>query len=738
MPAQETSPKVVQFGVFELDLQRAELRKRGVKVKLQEQPLKVLQLLLENSGQVISREQLRTHIWPANTFVEFDQGLYSAMARLRDALGDSSESPRFIETVARRGYRFVAPVTAPVAAPLGENAQESSPITARPPTLGFHRLVASLLTGLLGGALLIGLLLGFDVAGVRRWLWQRSSHPITQKRLTDFVGLEEFPAISPDGKTVAFTADNAGYRQVWVRLIAGGTPLQITHDNVDHTYPRWSPDSSTLVYYSPPTSGEEQGTLWEISALGGTPRPLARSVSSADISHDGKRLAFFRLSEKDTVQLITVERLTSSVSIVAELSSSQAYEYPRWSPNDHWIAFQQSTLYVDDISYVSATGGDVHSLTHEGVLMGGLSWQPDSSGIIYSSGRESTAIYLPTMHLWAASLNGSPTRQMTYGETSLYNPDVDRGGNLVASRLRMQYDIWKLPVTGTPHQNTHDGQQLTHETGQVQTPNATSAGQELAYLSDDGGHSNVWVLDLVSGVSRQITFETDPHVSMGLPMWSPDGSKIAMVSTRDEPNWDTLGVWLVDADGSNLHRLVSQISGYPTWSGDGKWLYYSTTLHGTFHAFKTAVAGGASVLVRNDNACVSALGPDGSTLYYSVPHLKGNGIRDYEIRAAHPERSPSVRLAHIAGERVPHWQVFQPSLSHDGRWLALPLNDFTTTNLYLLSTIDGSWRQVTDFSPRRTFIVRRVAWSSDDKDLFAAVGDGDADIVLIEGLFPSR
>ena len=728
----------MQFGVFELDLQRAELRKQGVKIKLQEQPFKVLQLLLEDPGQIISREQLRTYIWPANTFVEFDQGLYSAMARLRDALGDSSESPRFIETVARRGYRFIAPVRALVAAPLGENAKNRRPLTARPRTLVFRRLAASLLAGLLGGALLIGLLLGFNVAGVRQWLLQQSSRPITQKRLTDFVGLEEFPAISADGKTVAFTADNAGYRQVSVRLIAGGTPLQLTHDNVDHMYPRWSPDSSTLVYYTPPTSGEEQGTLWEISALGGTPRQLARSVSGADISHDGKRLAFFRLSEKDTVQLITVERLTSSVSMVAELSSSEACEYPRWSPNDQWIAFQHSTLYVDDISYVSATGGDVHPLTHEGVLMGGLSWQPDGSGIIYSSGRESTAIYLPTMHLWAASLNGSPARQMTYGETSLYNPDVDRRGNLLASRLRMQYDIWKFPVTGTPRKNTHDGQQLTHETGQVQTPNATSAGQELAFLSDDGGHSNVWVLDLESGVSRQITFETDSHVSMGLPIWSPDGSKIAMVSTREEPNWDTLGVWLVDADGSNLHRLVSQISGYPTWSGDGKWLYFSTMLHGTFHAFKTAVAGGAPVLVRNDNACVSALGPDGSTLYYSVPHLKGNGIRDYEIRAAHPERSPSVLLAQVAGERVPHWQVFQPSLSHDGRWLALPLNDFTTTNLYLLSTIDGSWRQVTDFSPRRTFIVRRVAWSSDDKDLFAAVGDGDADIVLIEGLVPGR
>jgi len=733
MPAPASSTHKVQFGVFELDLQRAELRKQGVKVKLQEQPLRVLQLLLQNHGQIVTREELRAHIWSANTFVEFDQGLYSAMARLRDALGDSSESPRFIETVARRGYRFIAPVD--ISEPARDMARTKQ--TVPKPGTALRRFVLSLGAGLLGGALLIGLLLGFDVAGVRQWLWQRSSRPITQKRLTDFVGLEEFPAISPDDKTVAFTADKAGYRQVWLRLIAGGTLLQITHDNVDHAYPRWSPDSSTLIYYSPPTPGEEQGTLWEISALGGTPRRLTRSVSSADISHDGKKLAFFRLSEKNTVQLVTVERLTSLVSLVAELPSSQAYEYPRWSPNDYWIAFQHSTLYVDDISYVSASGGSVHPLTHESVLMGGLSWQPDGSGIIYSSGRESTVIYLPTMHLWSARLDGSPARQMTYGETSLYNPDVDHQGNLVASRLRMQYDIWKYPVTGTLRKNTHDGQQLTHETGQVQTPNATPGGRELAYLSDDGGHGNIWVLDLMSGASRQITFESDPHVSMGLPMWSPDGSKIAMVSTREEPNWDTLGVWLVDADGSNLHQLLSKISGYPTWSGDGNWLYYSTMVHGIFHIFKTPMTGGAPVLVRNDNACVSAIGADGSTLYYSVPHLNGNGIRDYEIRAAHPESGPSVRLAQVAGERVPHWQVFQPSLSHDGRWLALPLNDLATTNLYLLSTIDGSWRQVTDFSPRRTFIVRRVAWSSDDRGLFAAVGDGDADIVLIEGLFPS-
>src|SRR5215469_9454612 len=103
MRAPACTSKIAQFGVFELDLQRVELRKQGVRVKLQEQPLKVLQLLLENPGQIVSREQLRTRVWPANTFVEFDQGLYTAMARLRDALGDSAESPRFIETLPRRG-----------------------------------------------------------------------------------------------------------------------------------------------------------------------------------------------------------------------------------------------------------------------------------------------------------------------------------------------------------------------------------------------------------------------------------------------------------------------------------------------------------------------------------------------------------------------------------------------------------------------------------------------------------
>jgi TolB-like protein/DNA-binding winged helix-turn-helix (wHTH) protein len=104
------SDQPIRFGVFELDPRSGELRRNGSKVRLQEQPLQILLALVENPGRMVSREDLRKRIWPADTFVDFDRGLYSALARLRDALGDSAENPRFIETIPRRGYQFIAPV----------------------------------------------------------------------------------------------------------------------------------------------------------------------------------------------------------------------------------------------------------------------------------------------------------------------------------------------------------------------------------------------------------------------------------------------------------------------------------------------------------------------------------------------------------------------------------------------------------------------------------------------------
>ena len=117
------------FGVFEVDLRAGELRKRGLRVRLQQQPFQVLAMLLEHAGQVVGREELQKKLWPADTFVDFDHGLNKAINKIREALGDSAESPRFVETVARRGYRFLADVrvadAAPVRSPEPRNSASS-------------------------------------------------------------------------------------------------------------------------------------------------------------------------------------------------------------------------------------------------------------------------------------------------------------------------------------------------------------------------------------------------------------------------------------------------------------------------------------------------------------------------------------------------------------------------------------------------------------------------------------
>src|SRR5246127_3846024 len=107
-----------RFGVFELDLRAGELRKHGLRIRLQEQPFLVLATLLEHPGEVVTREELQKKLWPADTFVDFDHGLNKTINKIREALGDSTESPRFVETVARRGYRFLAEVKAADTAPV--------------------------------------------------------------------------------------------------------------------------------------------------------------------------------------------------------------------------------------------------------------------------------------------------------------------------------------------------------------------------------------------------------------------------------------------------------------------------------------------------------------------------------------------------------------------------------------------------------------------------------------------
>ncbi len=552
-------------------------------------------------------------------------------------------------------------------------------------------------------------------------------------RLTDLPGLEESPAISPDGRSVAFTAGLGGKRQVFVRLIAGGAPLQITRDTVDHECPRWSPDSSSILYFSPAVSGTVQGSIWEIPALGGVARRVVTSVGCADVSQTDGRLALFRLA-KEGIQLVTAPTDGSRFDMVAEFAASTYYLYPRWSPDGKWIAFQRGDSIRFDIFVAPATGGEPRKLTRDNNMMGGFAWLPDSTGIVYSSSRGGTIPYLPTLGLWQVTLRDGSVRRITSGEASYMNPDISKSGAIVVSRMKLETDIWKFPVEGLPTENVRRAVRVTRQTGQVLTPTPSPDDREVAFLSDSGGHANVWVVNTESGALRQVTEEHDPNVAMGVPLWSPDGHTITFVSSRGNQGL-TFGVWLVDSDGSNLRNAANPGLG-PAWSPDGRWVYYSTwSGPGAKNVVlkKVPVDGGPAVTVRTEQLR-SVIGLHGTSLYYLFERPLVDGTPEFEIRAATPEDAPFHVLARIPSSRVPIWQIVSPALSPDGKWLAQALTDGLTTNIWALSTATGEWRQITDFGERATFIARHVSWSSDGRSILAAVAEGDSDIVLLEGL----
>jgi eukaryotic-like serine/threonine-protein kinase len=576
------------------------------------------------------------------------------------------------------------------------------------------------------------------------WMHSTARSPLAKvvrsERLTDFVGIQQFPAISPDGKSVAFISDGGGKRQLWVRLLRGGVPLQLTRDPVDHLYPRWSRDSASIIYYTPPPPGQAQGMLWEVSALGGFPHQLTNAISGADVSHDGNKLAFFTL-EKNLMELVSADRDGSNPHVI--LRSPPNYEqpnsdfsYPRWSPDDKWIAYQRaSAMWTDDIYIVPSSGGEPRQVTHESKLMSGLAWTSDGS-IVYSSARGCTVLYLPSLQLWTVHPDGGEPQQLTYEDLVYEHPDVS-GSHVVASRRQMQLDIWKYPVGKDPVQNVRQATRVTRQSGGVYTPTVSPDDSEMAFLSDSGGHGNIWVKNMRNGDLRQITFEQDPRNTIGTPVWSPKGKQIAFATTHNQGSWFAVGYSVVDSDGSNMRNALPW-GAWAAWSGDARFLYYSeaspTTASNSNRLMKIPIAGGAPITVRNDGANAPAPSSDGTTLYYVAPLANQAGGLDFEVRVARPESAPGKTLFRISSSRVPQWQGLHPTLSHDEKWLALPMNDAYGTNIWLISTADGKLRQLTDFGERRTFIVRRVSWSSDDKFIFAAVGEGQADIVLLDGL----
>ena len=536
-----------------------------------------------------------------------------------------------------------------------------------------------------------------NVAAVAGSAGRAGSGDVVFNRLTDFSGMKESPAMSPDGKMVAFVAFVGGKRQIWLRMLAGGVPLQLTRDDVDHEYPRWAPDSSALIYYTPAAKHGEQGTIWEIGALGGWPRKVASAIAGGDISHDGRRITIFQAVD-DEPALVTVARDGSGVEVVARVPSGDGYRSPRWSPDDRSIAFERSSISGTQVfvDVVSLAAGSRRTVCH-GPVLKGFCWLADGSGLVYSSSLGSTIFYRGSLNLRMISVDGSHDRQLTFGDQSYAEPDTHHAGRLIASRIACASDIWKIPVQGSPAENAQAAVRITTQTGQVRTPSPSADDSEIVYLSDNGGHGNLWVAKTDGSAVRQITFERDPSVGIGLPKWSPAGDLIAFLTVQG----GRIGLSVVHPDGSGLRPIVSDARA-PNWSGDGRWLYYESVASGRLE--KIRPDGGAPIAVRPEVGLTTPTpAADGTALYYSVTprwNIFGLEHSDKLIRCARPEDGSAETIGSLPGDRIAGSPRFiDLVLSPDGQWLAVPLADGATTNV--LGRANRRWRDETDHRFRR-------------------------------------
>ena len=257
--AEHADWRMVRFGNFEVDLRSGELRRNGLAVKLQGQPFQVLTMLLERPGELVTREEIRQRLWPADTFVDFEHSLNAAVKRLRDALGESAENPVFIETLPRRGYRIITPI-------------ETSPSISAYPARSRKELKAAVLLAVACALCALGLLTFY-------YRYSRTSEhlePVVLPAVTD-AGEKYTPNLSPDGQHLAFAwnGGSGSYFSLYVKVIGTEESLRLTNLPALDFNPVWSPDGRYIAFCRilPGQTG-----IYLIPALGGAERKLRATL----------------------------------------------------------------------------------------------------------------------------------------------------------------------------------------------------------------------------------------------------------------------------------------------------------------------------------------------------------------------------------------------------------------------------------------------------------------------------
>lgn len=589
---------LIRFGVFELHTPTGELRSKRSRVKLQDQPLQVLLAVLEKPGEVVTREELRAKLWAADTFVDFDHGLNAAVRRLRDALGDTAESPRYIETLPRRGYRFIG------------NVDDAAPPTAlwSAPKGRFETPWVKAIWISVGVTLVL-------LSGIAIWRFSRRTpeSPVLMSEvlpLTGLAGIQAYPAFSPDGNQVAFVIEGEQNPGIYTTIVDGEKPLQLTSTPADSS-PTWSPDGRQIAFTRYGYDGKSQSmSICVVPALGGTVRklytfPYSPTSTSEWVSWspDGKVLAF---TEKSRIQLFSI---ADSTARPLTSPPDQFHDYgAAFSPDGKRLAFVRGTVagLTQGLFVVPATGGEAKRLTFDNrEMFGPPAWTGDGHDIVFSSSRRGLVT------LWRISVSGGEPRPVA-GVVMASAPSISSKGDLAYVHQVSNDNIWRISLNNQVSQQGSPMPIISAKWGNFR-PHFSPDGKRIAFESDRSGYWEIWTCDSDGSNCGQVT---SLHGVARAARWSPDGRYIAFEFSLKEHS----EVYVVEVPGG-MPRLIPTYpgadNGDPNWSRDGGWIYFNSDRGGRFNISKVPLNGGSPVEVTRNGGVFAADSSDGRFLYYS-------------------------------------------------------------------------------------------------------------------------
>jgi Tol biopolymer transport system component/DNA-binding winged helix-turn-helix (wHTH) protein len=683
------------FGDIVVDPARYEVRKAGAAVDLEPKAIDVLLFLVRHPGQLVLKEALLDAVW-RDTFVT-PNALTRVIAQLRKALDDDAQEARVIETVPRKGYRLIPPVTVTASSPPETAATEQ----AVPLAPARRRRRVSPIAVAFAAVVVIG------VAG---WTWLRSSagtgtpSPALEDlvQLTAAPGFESEPALSSDGKRIAYTSDETGANEIFVRPVGDGAAIQLTSDHAQNSHPAWSPDGAFIAYRSLVKRG-----IWLVSSLGGTARQIAAHGSDPAWSPDGSTVALSTwegaLAESSTI--VAVPAAGGAPRAVTRAGTPLGgHRDPAWSNDGRRIAFW---------SFDGARGGSLWVIPGEGgdpvrlfdqIYPSAIAFTPDDRMVCWSGFGPRASI-----GVWCVPAEGAPAAApvpIVQGVAGISGLSIARDGSVAYAAQQVASDLWSVPLSSATGAPAGDAVPLFEDTWRNSHPAFSPDGKWLAYLNwRPGTPSDLWLMNMQT---RKSEFLVPGKTAEFYPTWQPDSRHLLTMTGRGAER-RVMRVSIEKRTTEPVAGLPESMSNFAL-SPDGREIaYHIANEAGRLTVWRVPAGGGPPVRLSapEDSAGYPVWSPDGARL---AIELEESG--DTHIYVIDRDGKGKRKVTSGSGQNWPH------SWAPDNDRIALAAERAGIWNVSTVAARSGEVRQLTAFSGPNGY-VRYPAWSpSNDRIVF--------------------